>query len=96
MVTTTYLRSWQDYSFVTTVTMVQFLFSTTFFPLSTYPRALQWVVQALPLYQAIQLARDITFGTIGPLTITHIVYLVALAAIAFAWAVRRLHRKLVS
>ena len=29
-----------------------FLFSATFYPLSTYPEALQWVVRATPLYLA--------------------------------------------
>ncbi|GAA2147207.1 ABC transporter permease [Kitasatospora kazusensis] len=96
MLATTYLRSWQDYSFVTTATMVQFLFSTTFYPLSTYPKALQWAVQVFPLYQAIQLMRDITFDTVGPQTAVHIAYLLVLAAIAFVCAVRRLHRKLIS
>ena len=42
---TTYMRSWQDFDLVSLVTMPLFLFSATFYPLDTYPPALQQVVQ---------------------------------------------------
>ena len=37
MAATTYMRSWQDFEFVTLTVMPMFLFSATFYPLSTYP-----------------------------------------------------------
>ena len=37
MACTTYMRSWQDFEFVTLATLPMFLFSTTFYPLSVYP-----------------------------------------------------------
>ena len=43
-----------------------FLFSTTFYPLSVYPRALQIVVECTPLYQGIALLRGLTLGAVGP------------------------------
>ena len=49
MAATTYMRTWQDFEFVTFAEMPMFLFSATFFPLSTYPPSLQWVVQLSPL-----------------------------------------------
>ena len=42
------------------------MFSTTFYPLSVYPRALQVVVECTPLYQAITLIRGLTLGVVGP------------------------------
>ena len=43
-----------------------FLFSATFYPLETYPEALQCVVQITPLYQGVDLIRSLTVGAITP------------------------------
>ena len=37
MACTTYMRSWQDFSYITLVQLPIFLFSATFYPLSVYP-----------------------------------------------------------
>jgi lipooligosaccharide transport system permease protein len=39
---TTFMRSWVDFDYVTLAIQPMFLFSATFFPLSTYPGAVQW------------------------------------------------------
>src|SRR5207245_11794889 len=57
MAGTSYMRSWQDFEFVQLAILPLFLFSATFYPLSTYPRGLQLVVQATPLYQGVALER---------------------------------------
>jgi lipooligosaccharide transport system permease protein len=49
MFATTFMTSWQHFDYVTLAIQPMFLFSATFFPLSTYPDALQWVVRARPL-----------------------------------------------
>ena len=46
MFLTTYMRSWVDVDYVTLAIEPMFLFSATFFPLSTYPPVAQWLVQA--------------------------------------------------
>ena len=56
------MRSWQDFDLVTLVVLPMFLFSTTFYPLSVYPRWLQVVVECLPLYHAVELMRGLTTG----------------------------------
>ena len=38
MAATTFMRSWKDFDFVILATLPMFLFSTTFYPLSVYPR----------------------------------------------------------
>src|SRR5690606_29844681 len=43
MAATTLMRSWQDFEFIQLTILPMFLFSGTFFPLSAYPDALQWV-----------------------------------------------------
>ena len=39
---TTYMRGWQDFDFVQLAMLPLFLFSTTFYPLSTYPGRCSW------------------------------------------------------
>src|SRR5215471_11248439 len=50
MAATTFMRSWQDFEFVTLASVPLFLFSTTFFPLSVYPRPVAVLVECTPLY----------------------------------------------
>lgn len=73
-----------------------FLFATTFFPLSVYPAPLQPVVAALPLYQSIELVRGLTTGTPGPGTLAAVAYLVAMGALGWWLAHRRLGRMLLT
>ena len=63
---TTYMRSFIDFDFVNLAIIPMFLFSATFFPLSSTPTALQWVVRVTPLYQGVVLERALVFGDVGP------------------------------
>ena len=71
-----------------------FLFSATFYPLSTYGPALQWVVRVTPLYQGVALLRGLTTGDVGPELVVHVVYLVTMGLIGLSIASRRLERLL--
>ena len=62
MAATTYMRGWTDFDLVQLVLLPLFLFSTTFYPLSIYPRWLQLVVECTPLYQGVSLVRALTLG----------------------------------
>src|SRR6266581_80769 len=66
MAATTFMRSWQDFEFVTLAIVPLFLFSTTFFPLSVYPRPVAVLVECTPLYQAVTLMRGLALGMVGP------------------------------
>jgi lipooligosaccharide transport system permease protein len=66
MAATTYMRSWKDFDFVILATLPMFLFSSTFYPLSVYHRALQIVVECTPLYQAVALLRGFALGDVTP------------------------------
>ena len=66
MAATTFMRSWTDFDLVTLAIVPLFLFSATFYPLSTYPDALQFVVQLTPLYHGVDLLRSLTLGDVGP------------------------------
>lgn len=90
MAAASFLRSWQDFDLVQLAMLPMFLFSATFFPLSVYPPALQWLVQAFPLYHAVALMRGLTTGTVGWSMLAHLVYFLVLAALGLAIATRRL------
>lgn len=90
MACTTYMRSWQDFDYVQLAILPMFLFSTTFFPLSTFPAGLQWVVQATPLFHGVQLVRDLMLGQIGPGIGWHVLYLGAMGLVGVVVAARRL------
>jgi lipooligosaccharide transport system permease protein len=94
MAATTFMRSWQDFEYVTVAMMPLFLFSATFYPLSVYPRALQIVVECTPLYQSVALMRGLVFGVIGPGLLWRAAYLAAMGAAGLYVAGRRISRLL--
>ncbi len=90
----TYMRTWQDFEFVALVQLPMFLFSATFFPISTYPDAIQWVVRCSPLYHAISLLRALNLGEPGWTQLVNVGYLVVLGLIGLAIAQRRVGKLL--
>jgi len=90
MAVTTWIRSWQDFEFVQLVLLPMFLFSTTFYPLEVYPRAIQLVVEALPLYHAIELMRGLTTGMVHTGMLGHTAYFVVMAGVGIVVTARRL------
>jgi lipooligosaccharide transport system permease protein len=94
MAATTFIRSWQHFEFVLLATLPMFLFSTTFYPLGVYPRAIQYIVDWSPLYQGIALLRGLTLGYVGPGLLWHVLYLAAMGVTGLAIAGRRISRLL--
>ena len=96
MAATTYMRSWQDLDLVQLAVLPMFLLSATFYPLSTYPASVQWMVQVTPLYHGVALARELALGTITWTTLGHAAYLVVLGLAGMILAARRLEQTLLS
>ncbi|RZS31387.1 lipooligosaccharide transport system permease protein [Herbihabitans rhizosphaerae] len=90
MACTTFMRSWQDFDLVQLAVIPMFLFSTTLYPLTVYPDALQVVVRIFPLYHGIELMRGLTIGVLDVSMIGHCAYFVVMAAIGVVVASRRL------
>ncbi|KQU66408.1 ABC transporter [Phycicoccus sp. Root563] len=96
MFATTFMRSWVDFDYITLAIQPMFLFSATFFPLSTYPDALQWFVRLTPLYHGVALERALMLGDVGWGVLAHVGYLVVLGVLGVVGASRRLERLLLS
>jgi lipooligosaccharide transport system permease protein len=91
MAATSFMRSWQDFDLVQLATMPMFLFATTFYPLSVYPRPIQLLVECLPLYHAVELMRGFTTGVVSWDVFGHLAYFVVMVAVGVVVAARRLH-----
>jgi len=94
MAATTFMRSWQHFEFVMLATLPMFLFSTTFYPLGVYPRALQILVECTPLYQGITLLRGLTLGPVEPSLLWPVLYLALMGLTGLQVAGHRISRLL--
>jgi lipooligosaccharide transport system permease protein len=90
MAVTTFMRSWQDFDLVNLAVLPMFFFSTTFYPLSVYPRWLQIVVECLPLYHGVAMMRSLTIGGVDWGLLWHTLYFVVMALVGAIVAGRRL------
>ncbi len=91
---TTWVRSWQDFDLVFVVTMPLFLFSATFFPITTYPEPLRTFVELTPLYRGVHLIRALTTDQLDPMMVVDVVYLVVLGLIGLTITSRRMGKLL--
>ena len=92
----TFMRSWQDFDILNLAILPMFLFSATFFPLSTYPDWLEIVIQATPLYHGVELLRSLTTGTVGAAQLGNVAYLTVLGLIGTWIASRRVEKLLLT
>ncbi len=92
----TWMRSWQNFELLQLVMLPMFLFSATFYPLSVYPEAIQWLVRCFPLYHAIELIRSLTTGTVSALLLVDIAYLGTMGVIGMVIAGRRIDKLLLT
>ncbi len=96
MALTTYMRSWQDFDYITLGTLPLFLFSATFFPITAFPTWLQWVVEFTPLYRGVVLVRELTTGALTWGAGFSVVYLAAMGLAGLMVVGKRLDRLLLS
>ncbi|HUH14271.1 MAG TPA: ABC transporter permease [Gaiellaceae bacterium] len=92
----TWMRSWQDFDIINLAILPMFLFSATFFPLSTYPDWLEIVIQATPLYHGVELLRSLTTGAVGWYQLFDVAYLAALGLVGMLIVGRRVEKLLLT
>ena len=96
MALTTYMRSWQDFEFVTLAILPMFLFSATFFPITAFPAAVRWVIEFTPLYRGVVLCRELTTGALSWGSAYSVLYLVVMGLIGLMIVRRRLDKLLLT
>ena len=87
---TSYLKHRQQMQYIQLVMLPMFLFSGTFFPLTIYPEPVQWLIQALPLWQAIELIRGLTLGIMNIAMLGHVLYFLVMIVGGLYFTTRRL------
>jgi lipooligosaccharide transport system permease protein len=87
---TTYLKSFHEMNWVNFFLLPMFLFSGTFYPISVFPTALQAVIQAFPLWQAVDLIRSLMLGQIDSGLIGNVIYFAVMVMIGLVLTTRRL------
>ncbi len=88
------MRTWKDFDLIQLIMLPMFMFSATFYPISVYPEALEWIVRCLPLYHGIELVRSLTTGTVGPFQLVNVAYLLAMGLVGMFIASRRIDKLL--
>jgi lipooligosaccharide transport system permease protein len=88
MALTTYMRSWADFEYVSAVTLPLFLFSATFYPLSSYGDW-GWIVQLSPLYHGVALVRGANLGLWEWSYFGHVAFLLVMTVIGLSVSARR-------
>jgi lipooligosaccharide transport system permease protein len=93
---TSFVRKIPDFDIVMGLLVTpMFLFAGIFFPVDQLPQLVQWVVQAVPLYHAVALLRQLTTGTVDLTIFIHVVYLISTGFLALVVAMHRLERALI-
>lgn len=91
MTLTSYMSSFQQLNWLQFWLLPIFLFSGTFFPITTYPEWLQAVIMVTPLWQAIAMMRGLAFGVLDAGLLVHVAYFVVLAVVGLVMTSRRLN-----
>jgi len=94
VLSTTFIRNWNDFDYLSLSIQLLFLCSGTFFPVTVYPSWGQVLVNFTPLYHSVELCRHLALGVVGLIDFFHLGVLVG-ATIGFGmWAHNRLETKL--
>ncbi|GAA3837103.1 ABC transporter permease [Sphaerisporangium flaviroseum] len=94
MAVSTLMRGWQDFDLLATGQFALFLFSGTFSPVGDYPVAIEVLIQATPLYHAVELVRGLAIGAPSWGLLVHTAYLGAMVLAGLLFAAGRLQRVL--
>jgi lipooligosaccharide transport system permease protein len=86
---TTYMRTWADFEYVPSLMLPMFLFSATFYPLSSYGDW-KWVVQLSPLYHGVAVVRGLNQGDWAWSYVGHVGVLIAMALGGLTLTARRI------
>ena len=95
MAAATYMRSWSDAEYVPTLMLPLFLFSATFYPLSSYGDW-QWVVYLSPLYHGVAVVRGLNLGEFEWSMLANLAVLLVLALVGLRITAHRINRRLLS
>ena len=89
---TSFMKTFQQMDWINFLMLPMFLFSATFYPLSVYPQAIQWMIQALPLWHGVELLRQLSAGTFTAATGIHVLYYLVMIVLGLILTTARLRK----
>jgi lipooligosaccharide transport system permease protein len=87
---TSFMKTFQQMDWINFIMLPMFLLSATFFPLSVYPQPIQWIIQAMPLWQGVELIRGLTTGVVSVGMLWHVLYFLVMIVLGLILTTRRL------
>jgi lipooligosaccharide transport system permease protein len=90
MAITSYMKTFQQMDWINFVLLPMFIFSATFYPITVYPPVMQYIIEALPLWHAVELVRGLTTGDLSWGLLWHVLYFVVMITIGLVFTTRRL------
>ena len=90
MAVTSWFTTFQQMDLINIVLLPMFLFSATLFPIDVYPMAIQWFIQAMPLWHGVELMRQLSIGVFTGATWLHLGYFVVMSVAGVAFCTLRL------
>lgn len=90
MAATSWVRTFVDFDYIQMALVPLTLLSATFFPITAYPPALQWLVRISPLYHGVEIERALMLGQVGWGILVNVAVLVVVGLAGLVVARRRL------
>jgi lipooligosaccharide transport system permease protein len=90
MAITSYFTTFQQMDWINIALLPMFMFSSTLFPISVFPDAVQWFIMALPLWHGVELMRQLSVGHFEASTWLHLGYFLVMSALGIGFTTRRL------
>jgi len=87
---TSYLKTFQQMDWINFIMLPMFIFSATFYPISVYPQAMQYVIEALPLWHGVELIRGLTTGDLSWGLLWHVLYFAVMITLGLIFTTKRL------
>ena len=87
---TSYMKTFQQMDWINFIMLPMFIFSATFYPISVFPPAIQYVIEALPLWHGVELIRGLTTGDLSLGLLWHVLYFVVMIALGLIFTTKRL------
>ncbi|MGO1173569.1 MAG: ABC transporter permease [Actinomycetaceae bacterium] len=89
---TSFMTSFQQMDVIGFVMLPMFLLSATLYPIDVYPEAVQWVVQALPLWHGVEMMRHLSVGHVDLATLGHLAYFIGMVGLGLWLTTGRLRK----
>lgn len=87
---TSYMKTFQQMDWINFVLLPMFLLWATFYPITVYPEAIQWVIRCLPLWHGVELVRGLTTGAVDVGMLWHVLYFAVMILLGLVLTTRRL------